>query len=203
MLLVQPTPSVRSSPSESQLGAGCSPTHERDVVEHFDDELFDLSKGTGVNPRTWDPLDDQDAPAQHAMDQIANKQLSDVLPLDVVASESHLQDNEGRQKLDHLALLPVDGSIFNLDLPHAAFSAFMAPFDDPGPQQNALDTFACPALHILYEPQQGHFLQTLYMLIDQRFNAAAGASLSERIDDMTTVLEDYLKMVGGFGNFQT
>lgn len=175
------------------------------MAGYVEDELFDASKGAGFTLGTWDPLaaDDEDPSVHRAMDQVANKETPHVPTLDVAASQPHLPDDMVGQKLDQFSLLLVDTPVFHTDLPHAAFPTFLTPFDEAGPQHNALDTFACPSLQILYEPRDAPLLQTLYMLCDQRFAAAAGASLSERIDDMATLLEDYLKLVGGFGNPQT
>ncbi|KAK6369605.1 hypothetical protein LTS17_009511 [Exophiala oligosperma] len=99
------------------------------------------------------------------------------------------------QALEGLAV-PTDNSMFNVDMSGAAFAAFMPPFDE----DNLIGTFAGPSLRVLSEPREGQLLQRLFMLIDERLTMTIGSSLSERIDDMTNLTEDYLKLVGGFGD---
>lgn len=197
MRFMEPTTSGHSSPSETQTQVRCNSTTERDIDEQAHGELSDLCGRTGLTPESWESLVNAEVPpAHHAIDQVANTETSNFTALGVVASEPQLQDNMVYQDLGRLS---TDNSIFHVDMPSAAFLPFMSSVEEGGFNQNMIDIFANPFLRVIYEPQEAPLLQTLYTLIDQRFMSAAGASLSEQIDDMSTLMEDYLKLVGGFG----
>lgn len=60
--------------------------------------------------------------------------------------------------------------------------------------------FRSPVLRMVFEPQQAHLLQTLYYLLNQQFAAFGHMTLSEQIDGMLSITEDYLKLTEGAAN---
>jgi hypothetical protein len=61
-------------------------------------------------------------------------------------------------------------------------------------------TTPCHVLQVTFEPQEAFLLQTLYNLLNQQFLACTHTTISDQIDGMMLLTEDYLKLTGGINN---